>query len=62
MSLVIDALAIIGGIGTIVYVVYIGMQYVMISNEKAAEQREFDDRPKSPKDFSISTWIPGREI
>ncbi len=62
MSVVIDALAVIGGIGTIAYCGYHVIRYAMASHRESVKKREWDSRERSPEKFSLSTWIPGREF
>lgn len=33
-----------------------------VEEKKEQERIAWESRPKSPANFSISTWIPGREV
>jgi hypothetical protein len=69
LSIVFDIMALFGAFGAIVYFAREYMKHSSIQEaarlevEKQEQEKiAWESRTKSPTPFSISTWIPGREV
>lgn len=69
LSIIFDIMACFGALGTLVYFIREYMKSSVskskireVEEKKEQERIAWESRPKSPANFSISTWIPGREV